>query len=129
MNIEEWHKQEEIRQYIKDSMADYIDTDLDDLHNNLFNTDYYIIGTYKATQWLGDKAMNVINIIKDYEQDSFGECNTDFSDAEKVVNMYVYILGEELLRIGLEGFFQGDEEPLNQEHINNITNNLNKEVK
>lgn len=27
----------------------------------------------------------------------FGEVSTDFSEAEKVCNMYVYILGEEVL--------------------------------
>ena len=28
---------------------------------------------------------------------NFGKVFTDFSDAEKVVNMYVYIIGEEIL--------------------------------
>ena len=32
--------------------------------------------------------------LKEYENDNFGEVNTDFSDPEKVVNMYVYIIGE-----------------------------------
>ena len=68
-----------------------------DLHNELFNTDYYIIGTYQAKQWLGDSVFDVIGEIKDYEQDNFGEVTTDLSDPEKVVNMYVYILGEEIL--------------------------------
>ena len=35
--------------------------------------------------------------IKQYENDNFGEVNTDFSDAEKVVNMYVYIIGEKIV--------------------------------
>lgn len=36
-------------------------------------------------------------IIKQYENDNFGTVNTDFSEAEKVCNMYVYILGEEII--------------------------------
>ena len=42
-------------------------------------------------------AFGVINFIKDYEQDNFGKIYTDFSEPEKVVNMYVYILGEEIV--------------------------------
>ena len=66
----------------------------DDLHHDVFNTDYFIIGTYKAEQWLGERAFQVINIIKDYEQDNFGEVTTDLSSPERVVNMYAYIVGE-----------------------------------
>ena len=39
-----------------------------------------------------------IEEIKIYEQDNFGTVNTDLSDPEKVVNMYAYIKGEEILQ-------------------------------
>ena len=68
------------------------------MHHNCFNTGYYIIGTYKATQWLGDQVFNVIDIIKEYEQDQFGSVMTDFSSPEKVVNMYSYIIGEDIVQ-------------------------------
>jgi hypothetical protein len=42
-------------------------------------------------------AFDVINFIKDYEQDNFGEVYTDLSEPEKVVNMYAYIIGEEII--------------------------------
>jgi len=48
-------------------------------------------------KWLGDEVFNIIDTIKQYENDNFGEVNTDFSDPEKVVNMYVYIIGEEIV--------------------------------
>ena len=32
-----------------------------------------------------------------YEIDNFGECYTDLSDPEKVVNMYAYIIGEQVV--------------------------------
>jgi len=38
----------------------------------------------------------IIEFIKEYEQDNFGEVYTDLSDPCKVVNMYVYIIGEEI---------------------------------
>ena len=41
---------------------------------------------------------DVISIIQDYEQYNFGELHTDITDAEKVVNMYVYIVGEHILQ-------------------------------
>ena len=94
-------KREEIQQYFDDYINEndeFIDnSDLDDLHHNVFNTDYYIIGTYKATQWLEDQVFNIIEFIKDYEINNFGEVTTDFSSPENVVNMYVYIIGESIV--------------------------------
>lgn len=70
-----------------------------DLHNSLFNTDYFIIGYYPAEQWLINNVgiFAAIEEIKEYEKSNFGEVNTDFSSSEKVVNMYAYIKGEEIL--------------------------------
>ena len=93
------YKIEEIRETLKDYIRenDQYEIDLDDLHHEVFNLDYYIIGTYKAKQWLGDQVFEVINFIKEYEQDNFGEVTTDFSDPERVVNMYTYIIGEQVV--------------------------------
>ena len=38
-----------------------------------------------------------IEEIKEYEEWNFGEVTTDVSNSEKVVNMYVYIIGEYIL--------------------------------
>ena len=73
------------------------DSYIDDLHHEIFNTDYFIIGTYKAKQWLGDNVLDVIETIKEYEESNFGEVSTDFSNAEAIANMYAYILGQEVL--------------------------------
>ena len=96
------YKYEEIKAHFEDFIndsnnKDIVKNNLDDLHHEIFNTDYYIIGRYEATKWLGDQVFNVINIIKEYENDNFGSVNTDFSEVEKVVNMYVYIIGEEIV--------------------------------
>ena len=40
---------------------------------------------------------DVIEHIREYEQSEFGEVSTDFSNAERVVNMYTYIIGEEIV--------------------------------
>ena len=99
------YKREEIKEYFDDYLTDNIEylkenypsTWKDDLHHYAFNQDYYIIGTYKAKQWLGDMAFDIIDHIKEYEQHNFGQVITDLSDPEKVVNMYVYIVGEEII--------------------------------
>ena len=105
--MKDYFKYEEIKSYFDDFIAENSaalnDSDFrDDLHYHAFNTDYYIIGTYKAKQWLGDEVFDVINIIKEYEQLHFGEVSTDLSEPEKVVNMYTYIVGEEIVAEWLE---------------------------
>lgn len=71
-----------------------------DLHSELFNSDYFIIGYYQAEQWLikNTGVFTAIDIIQDYEKSNFGEVKTDLSSSEQVCNMLVYILGEELLQ-------------------------------
>jgi len=70
---------------------------VDNLHSVLANQVPYIVGTYKAQQWLGDEAFNAIGRIDEWEQDNFGEVTTDFSDPEKVANLTYYLIAEELL--------------------------------
>ena len=70
-----------------------------DLHSEIFNSDYYIIGRYQAEQWLVKHigVFNAIGEIKEYEESNFGGVITDLTEPEKVVNMIVYIAGEEIL--------------------------------
>ena len=100
------NKMDEIKTFFNDRLLEMIEYDVDDLdvkirdgelHHEIFNTDYYIIGTYKAKQWLGADAFDAIAMIKDYALDNFGEVYTDLSNPEHVVNMVVYIIGEEIV--------------------------------
>ena len=97
MNYKKQEIQEYFNDWIKDQSEEWIENNQDDLHHEIFNTDYYIIGSYKATQWLGDQVFNIIDFIKEYEQMNFGEVFTDFANPEAIVNMYVYIIGEEIV--------------------------------
>lgn len=66
-----------------------------DLHNVLYNEDYYTIGRATATEELEAFGIfDAVNIIKDYEQSNFGEVSTNLSEPEKVINMLAYIVGE-----------------------------------
>ena len=103
---QEYYKKEEIKEhfddFIKEQPEDWIEENIDDIHHYAFNEDYFIIGTYQAKKWCGDEVFNIIETIREYEDMHFGEVNTDFSDAEKVVNMYAYIVGEEVVNEWLE---------------------------
>ena len=74
-----------------------LDADGADLHHELCNTDYFIIGRYQAKQCLGDDVFEAIEMVKEYEQSNFGEVSTDLSEPERVVNMLAYIIGEYVL--------------------------------
>ena len=95
------YKQDEIKQHyidwLEEQSEERLEENHEDLHHHCFNTDYYIIGTYEANQWLGNHVFEVIGIIKEYEQDNFGEVTTDLTDPEKIVNMYAYIVGEQVI--------------------------------
>tara|TARA_R110000868_G_scaffold126602_1_gene333768 strand:- start:626 stop:1015 length:390 start_codon:yes stop_codon:yes gene_type:complete len=97
-----------------------------DLHNKLFNEDYFIIGYYNAQVFLTnceDGIFGAIEIIKEYEQNNFGEVNTDFSSSEKVANMYAYIKGEELLS-EIKALTGNWDNYLTDENIQEIKNEL-----
>ena len=89
-----------INYYDKEIITDYYNLEGDTLYEELFNRDYYIIGTYKCKEWLKEHNLctfEVCEYIKEYEVEMFGKCTTDFSSPEKVVNMLVYILGSGVL--------------------------------
>lgn len=68
-----------------------------ELHHHLYNEDYFIIGTHKAKEWMGNQAFDIIAKVQEYEQSNFGEVATDLGDPEMVASMYAYIVGEEIL--------------------------------
>ena len=95
-------KHEEMR---REAIADIIDT-LEggydgyycDLHNEVFNTDYYIIGTWQAKEALNEyDVFDAIEKVRDYELGNFGEVYTDVANPEALVNMLYYIIGEEVI--------------------------------
>ena len=91
---------EDVKEYIIQQLNDDVGLDqhICDLHHYLLNDDYFIIGSWRAEQWLNkDSIFNAIETIKEYEQSNFGEVSTDLSSSENVANMLAFILGEEIL--------------------------------
>lgn len=69
-----------------------------DLHNEVFNTDYYIIGNYEAKEALREfDVFEAIELVQNYEKEQFGEVYTDLSNPEKLINMVYYIIGDEII--------------------------------
>ena len=78
-------------------------TDFSELHFHAFNESYYITGYYDAEQWMKTRdisAFDAINFINEYNQDNFGSSYFNAEkeiNAENVVNMLTYILGEQII--------------------------------
>ena len=73
---------------------------VEELHQRAFNQDYYIIGYYEAEKWLVANygVFEAIEKIQEYEENNFGEVNTNLGNSESVCNMLTYILGEEIIQ-------------------------------
>ncbi len=118
---------QDVASYMISQLEDQVglDNDVSDLHHYLLNEDYFIIGTYKAKQWLGSEVFDVIETIREYEQSNFGQVTTDFSDPEKVANMIAYILGEEILsESDIYQQIQFDKNILEEDDISNLIEDL-----
>ena len=98
------YKQNEIYDYAKEKIKerlaydkDYLQQDITEIHHDIFNTDYYIIGRYKAERWMENRVFEIIDVVKEYEEFNYGELTTDITEQEHLLNMYVFIVGEEVL--------------------------------
>ena len=97
-NKKEQAMREEAREAIIETLKDGYDGYYCDLHHEVFNTDYYIIGSYEAKEALKEyDVWEAIEKVQTYEEENFGEVYTDLSDPEKLINMLYYIIGEEVL--------------------------------
>jgi hypothetical protein len=103
-NTKEQEMREQAKEEIIEALTDGYSGYYCDLHNEVFNTDYYIIGTHQAKEALREyDVFEAIEKVQTYEKDNFGEVNTDLSDPEKLINMLYYIIGEEVLFETMDG--------------------------
>lgn len=92
----------ELKAHILEKIKDGVLTDenRDEWHFRAFNENYYLIGYYQCSEWLkrhGIGELEGASECRQYEIDTFGECSTNYDNTEKVVNMLVYIYGEEVI--------------------------------
>lgn len=99
------NRYESLRAEAREAIIDYLTNNsgfyLCDMHNEIFNSDYYTYYTDSAIKTIADnniyQTWETIGEIIRYEKDNFGEVTTDFSDPCKVCNMLYYLIGEEEL--------------------------------
>ena len=104
MNKKEQEMRKEAREAIIETLKDGYSDYYCDLHNEVFNTDYYIIGTYRAKKALKEyDVFEAIEKVQTYENVFFGDVYTDLSDPEKLINVLYYIIGEEVLYEMMDG--------------------------
>ena len=94
------HIGKDIINHLLDDLEYQIGEHKEDLHHNIFNTDYFITGYYQAEKWLKDNNLSVFDAItycNEQEELNFGEIQTTFDNAETLVNHYAYWKGYELI--------------------------------
>lgn len=116
---------------------------LEDIQMNTTNSDLWIIGTYKASQALGefseedqlytgtnlDGVFGAIEYVKNYETDQLGTVNTDLTDPEKVASMVAYINMECVLNdLSVKFDLEWDDE-LTDQQVDEIKEYINQQVK
>lgn len=121
MLTNEYFTKEQLAEVLQGA-TDYGADDFDELFTDMFNSDYYIVGKYEASQALetfkNDEALDgyttdldgifgAIELVKHYETDLFEQTPTPLDDPESVANTVEYIRGEHafneaLDRAGLE---------------------------
>ena len=129
MNHKEHEMRQQARAAIIEALKDGYSGYYCDLHNEVFNTDYYIIGTERAKEALTEYGVwDAIAKVQDYEKDTFGEIITDLSNPEKLINMLYYIIGEEVLYEMMDGV-EAWEENWNNMATDETNATILKEVK
>ena len=109
-NNKEQEMRKEARKAIIEALQDGYTGYYSDLHHEVFNTDYYIIGTHQAKEALKEyDVFEAIEKVQTYEKYNFGKIYTDLSNPEKLVNMLYYIIGEEVLYEMMDGIEAWEE--------------------
>lgn len=103
-NMKEQEMRKEAREAIIEALEDGYSGYYCDLHNDVFNAGYYIVGTYAAKKALEEYGVfAAIEKVTTYEKGDFGEIYTDLTDPEKLINMLYYIIGEEVMYEMMKG--------------------------
>ena len=98
MNFKEQEMREDARARIIECLKDGYKGYYCDLHSEVFNTSYYIIGTEQAKKVLEEYGVfDAIGKVQAYEKEYYGRVYTDFSNPEEIANMLFAIIGEEVL--------------------------------
>ena len=85
-----------IKGEIKDMIMDYEDVYGCDLAYEMYNNDYYIIGTYKAKQFLKEYFDDMCECLEQY-QEEVDEVYKDITNPEKVASLLALFVAQDVL--------------------------------
>lgn len=111
----EYFTDDEIKETLLDNLDGYEGINsytFEDVFNDLFNSDYYIIGYREAEDALKEYGVfKALNEVQQFDVENFGEWNTDYTDPEKVANMLEYIHASKYMQDMLDdaGLYLEDE--------------------
>lgn len=111
----EYFTDEEIKETLLDNLDGYEGINsytFDDVFNDLFNSDYYIIGYKEAEEALQEYGVfKALEEVQEFDVENFGEWDTDYTDPEKIANMLEYIHASEYMQDTLvdAGLYLEDE--------------------
>lgn len=93
------NQKKQIREYVIQQLRDNVGEGCPapDLHHEILNMSFFIEDVGACREFCGSDVFDIIQVIKEYESDNFGEVTTDFSDPKKVANMFAYIEGDNVL--------------------------------
>ena len=98
----EYFTDDEIKETLLNNLDSYKgieDYTFDDIFNDLFNSDYYIIGYKEAEAALQEYGVfKALEEVQEFDVENFGEWDTDYTDPEKVANMLEYIHASEYMQ-------------------------------
>ena len=107
----EYFTDEEIKETLLDNLDGYEGIDsytFDEVFDDIFASDYYIIGYKEAADALKEYGIfNALEEVQRFDVENFGHWDTDYTDPEKIANMLEYIHASEYMqdmlnRAGLE---------------------------
>ena len=122
----EYFTDDEIRETLLNNLDGYKgieDYTFEDVFNDLFNSDYYIIGYREAEDALKEYGVfKALEEVQEFDVENFGHWDTDYTDPEKVANILEYIHANEYMQDVLVdvGLYLEDE---------TTTENVNKLIK
>jgi len=98
--LNDYYQVNEVLDILKCDLQYHVEneTELDELHHELFNTDYYVSNDSDADKFAGQHWFEILGHVMQYEQDQFGEITSDITDKSQIINMYVYIIGEQIIQ-------------------------------
>ena len=98
----EYFTDDEIKETLLNNLDGYEGIDsytFDEVFDDIFASDYYIIGYKEAADALKEYGIfNALEEVQRFDVENFGHWDTDYTDPEKIANMLEYIHASEYMQ-------------------------------